>query len=118
MATYVASQHPSAGLILIAAYKNAVSLFNGQLNIFHGPMTLLVTQHFDSDRYAPSVTVAPLMITSRDDETINYTQAQALATLFPQTAQLHLLDGLRHNDYFASPDVRNLLSAYVQEVIA
>jgi len=117
-ATYVASQRPVAGLILIAPYKNAISLYNGQLNIFHGPLTLLVTQHFDSDEYAPGVKVAPLMISSRNDETINYTQAQALAKVFPQTPQLHVMDGLRHNDYFTSPDVRNLLRAYVQEAIA
>ena len=116
-ATYLASQRAVAGLILVAPYNNAVSLYNGQVNIFHGPLRWLVTQHFNSDQYAPDVTVAPLIITSRADEQIDHTLAETLATAFPKTPQLVVLDGLMHNDYFHDPGVRSLIRAYVQTVV-
>jgi len=115
-ATYLASQRDAAGLVLIAPYDNGIDLYNSQLDIFHGPLTLLVTQKFPSDQYAREVSVSPLIITSTGDRTINHTLSEALATHFPQSADLHVLSGLDHEDYFGSTDVQTLIAAYVEEV--
>jgi pimeloyl-ACP methyl ester carboxylesterase len=112
-ATYLASQRPVAGVVLVAPFDTGISLYNSVLNVFHPPLTWLVTQRFDSARYAASVAVAPLIITSTSDELINHTLSEALAARFPHSPQFHLLDGLRHNDYFDDPQVRDLIGAYI-----
>ena len=72
MATYVASQRNVNGLILVAPYDEALSLYNDTVNIFHGPLKLLARYKFNSIYYAQNVTVSPLIITSYDDEVISY----------------------------------------------
>ena len=117
-ATYLASQRDVAGLVLIAPYDNGIDLYNSQLDIFHGPLTLLVTQRFTSDEYAQTVGVSPLIITSTGDRTISHTLSETLAAHFAQPADLHVLSGLDHEDYFGSTDVRTLIAAYVEEVVS
>jgi len=112
-ATYLASQRDVAGLVLIAPYDTGLSLYNSQYNIFHGPMSLLVTQRFDSASYAEQVDVSPLIITSPSDEIIDHTLSEALATHFPQPADLHLIPTMSHFTYLASTEVRSLIGAYV-----
>ena len=72
VATYVASQRNVNGLMLIAPYDEALSLYNNAINIFHGPLKALAKYKFDSLYYSQSVTASPLIITSYDDEVINY----------------------------------------------
>ena len=117
-ATYLASGRNVAGLVLFAPYDTGVSLYNSQFDIFHGPMTLLVTQRFDSASYAEHVAVSPLIITSTSDATIDHTLSEALATHFPQPADLHVLSSLGHEDYFDSTEVRALVGAYVEEALS
>ena len=117
-ATYLASQRDVAGLVLIAPYDSGVSLYNSQFNIFHGPLTLLVTQRFNSAAYAAHVAVSPLIITSTSDTTIRSTLSEALAAHFPQSTDIHLLSGLGHEDYFSSAEVRALIGAYVGGMVS
>jgi len=117
-ATYLASQRNVAGLVLIAPYDNGVSLYNSQFDIFHGPLTLLVTQRFDSAAYATQVAVPPLIITSTSDTTIRSALSETLAAHFPQSTDIHLLSGLGHEDYFNSSEVRALIGAYVGGMVS
>ena len=118
VATYLASQRNEAGLVLVAPYLNAASLLNIEVPMFYGPMKLTITQRFNSDQYARDVHVAPLIISSTTDGFIPDTQAQALAAVFPQTAQVHIFTGPTHPTYFDDQTVRDTIAAYVQEVTA
>ncbi|MCL2736671.1 MAG: alpha/beta fold hydrolase [Propionibacteriaceae bacterium] len=115
-ATYLASQRDVAGLVLIAPYDSGVSLYNSQVNIFHGPLTLLVGFRADSKTYAESVRVAPLIVTSTADTLIDHTLSEHLATHFPIAAHLHVLSGLTHNQYLTDPEVLDLIHGYLQDV--
>lgn len=112
-ATYLASQRDIAGLVLLAPYDNGISLYNSKYDIFHGPMTLFVTQKFDSAAYAEHVTVSPLIITSPSDEMISHTLSESLAAHFPHPADVRLVPGLSHVHYLESSEVRSLIGAYV-----
>ena len=115
VATYLASQRTVAGLVLLAPMDRGLSMYNATLNIFHGPLELLATQRFDAMTYARSVTVAPLLITSTDDEMINSALSEHLAEFFPTRPELHVLSGIHHNDYLSSPQVWDLVSKYLGE---
>ena len=116
MATYLASQRNVAGLILIAPYDSGLSLYNSRLNIFHGPLRLLVGFRADSMAYAQSVQVAPLIVTSTTDEVISYTQSENLGRFFPQAPQLTVFPAIPHTQYLATPQVLDLIRAYLQQV--
>lgn len=115
VATYVASQRDVNGLILVAPYDQALSLYNDTLNIFHGPLKLLAKYKFDSISYAPNVSVSPLIFTSYDDEVINYKFSLNLASYFNNIENTIILENVSHNAYFSQETVLNNIYNYLQE---
>lgn len=115
VATYVASQRNVNGLILVAPYDEALSLYNDTVNIFHGPLKLLARYKFNSIYYAQNVTVSPLIITSYDDEVISYKFSLNLAEYFNNIDKTIVLDNnVKHNDYFSQEDVLRNIYDYLQ----
>ena len=118
-AAYLASQRSVTGLILIAPFDQALSMYNSQLDIFHGPLKLLASYHFNSTAYAKNIKIKPLIITSTSDELINYKLSENLAKYFPTKPDFHLLNGLRHNDYLTgnAAEVPGIIASYLQKVV-
>lgn len=114
-ATYVASQRNVNGLILIAPYDEALNLYNDNLNIFHGPLKLLAMYKFRSIEYAPNVNVSPLIITSYNDEVINYNHSLNLAKYFKNIENLIILENVTHNNYFSQETVLENIQNYLKE---
>jgi len=115
VATYIASQRNVNGLILIAPYDEALSLYNDTLNIFHGPVKILARYKFKSIEYAKNVNVSPLIITSYDDEVISYNFSLNLAKNFNNLDKTIILDkDIKHNDYFSHEDVLRNIYNYLQ----
>ena len=114
VATYLAAQREVAGLVLLAPMDSGLSMYNASLDIFHGPLKILATNRFDAMSYARSVAVAPLIVTSTDDELIDSALSEHLAEYFPVAPQLHRLSGFGHNGYLSSPQVWDLVSRYVK----
>lgn len=115
VATYVSSQRAVNGLILLAPYDEALSLYNDNVNIFHGPVRLLARYKFKSIDYAPDVTVSPLIITSYDDEVISYKHSVNLAEYFENVDKVHILNNkVKHNDYFSQQGVLINIYDYLQ----
>ena len=115
VATYVASQRDVNGLILIAPYDQALSLYNNTLNIFYGPLKMLAKYKFNSISYAPNVKVSPLIITSYDDEVINYNFTLNLINYFNDVEETILLEGVTHNRYFSQESVLININEYLQK---
>lgn len=115
VATYVASQREVNGLILIAPYDEALSLYNDTINIFHGPLKILAKYKFKSIYYAPNVRVSPLVITSYDDEVINYNFTLNLTNYFNNVEQIIVLENVTHNYYFSQEKVLDDIYDYLQK---
>lgn len=114
VATYVASQRAANGLILLAPYDRGLSLYNNELNIFHGPLKLLAKYKFDSVSYAKNVQVAPLIIASYDDEVIDESLSLNLAKCFDTIEQMLLLQGVSHDAFFYQREVLDAIYDYLQ----
>ncbi len=115
VATYVAYQRRTNGLILVAPYDRALSLYNETLNIFHGPLKLLARYSFDSLSYAKEIRVSPLIISSRSDEVIPYELSLKLAKAFPTPVEPLLLDGILHDRYFFHKQVLESIQQYLHQ---
>jgi predicted acyl esterase len=114
-AVYLASQRPTAGLILVAPYYSGLRLCNDSVDIFHGPLTHLVRYSFDSERYAPQVSYRPLIFTSKTDEAISWQQSEALAKRF-SSADLKFIDGATHETYFQNSKVTDAMWEYLTKI--
>ena len=100
VATYVTSKENPKGLILIAPYDKGLSLYNGAINSFYGPMKSYARYKFNSSKEADKILCNSLIITSRDDEVIDYKLALKLADRFEVEPELVILEGVMHNQYF------------------
>lgn len=117
VANYVASERNSNGLILVSPYDRALSLYNNAVNIFHGPMKLLMRYKFDSISYAQKIDVSPLIVTSVDDEVISYKFTENLATYFKNVEEYLCIEKANHNDYFSREEVLNSIEKYLENRI-
>lgn len=116
IATYCASNNKVNWLILIAPYDNALNLYNSVLNIFYGPMKLLAKYRFDSLSYAKNVDSEVQIITSYNDETINYELSQNLLEGFKNHKDIVILDNwVKHNNYFHQERVLDIIKEYLLE---
>lgn len=115
VATYVASQRKVNGLILVAPYDEALSLYNDNLNIFYGPLKVLAKYKFSSISYAPNVNVAPLIFTSYDDEVINYNFTLNLINYFDNVEQIIVLENVTHSLYFSQEIVLKNIHDYLRK---
>ena len=105
VASYCASIKDANGLILVAPYDKALSLYNDAIDSFHGSIESLAKFSFDSATYAESVKEPTLIITSKSDEVINYKHSLDLAGHFSELDDVVILEGVNHNSYFLQDEV-------------
>lgn len=115
VATYLASERNVNGLILLAPYDNALSLYNDYIDIFHGKFENLAKYKFPSDVYAQNVSVSPLIIASKDDKIINYNFSINLASKFKHCEDFILYEGLSHVLIFEYEPIYNNIYEYLQK---
>ncbi len=113
VATYVASKYEIDKLILITPYDNGVSLYNGVLNIFYGPLKLLIRNPYPSSDYANNVKCPVLIIASEDDEVVSYHLSVKLENNF-SNVNLHTVKNLFHNEIFNNKQTINKILQFCQ----
>lgn len=116
VADYVASKRDVAGLILMAPYSDGYDLYNGFVNIFHGPLRILVAFRMESIQFAKTVSVKPLILASKTDEMVNYNSSVQLSHVFPSGCALITLENMGHNEFWGSTAVLKHIEEYLAEV--
>jgi len=115
VANYVASLRSINGLILLAPYDDLINMYNDNLNIFYGPLKLLVKHKIISYKYATKVKVPPIIIFTKDDEVINYKHSINLTKYFNNVENTIILNGFGHNDFFAQQIVLENIYNYLNK---
>lgn len=118
IANYVASERDAAGLMLMAPYANGCDLYNGFINVFYGPLRLLVSYDMDAEEYAKRVGVVPLLMASRDDEFVSFASSQTLSNAYPMGCDFRAFDGMAHNDFWKSDAVLSCITQYIEGATA
>lgn len=115
VANYVASKRDVDGLILMAPYQNGYDLFNGIVDMFHGPMKLFIPFRMRADRFAETVTVKPLIIASEQDEMVPYESSLGLSKRYPMGAFMDSYHGLGHGELWKDKRIWQSLIAYLED---
>lgn len=116
VASYCASKNEANGLILIAPYDKALSLYNDVIDSFHGPIQSFARYSFDSVTYAENVNEPTLIFTSKADAVINYTHSLDLAGHFSELDDVVVLDDVNHSDYFSQTQVLNGITEFLNKI--
>lgn len=115
VANHLASQRDVTGLILMAPYADGYDLYNNIMNIFYGPLRLLVTYKMDAVIYAKAVEIKPLILASPMDELVPYNSSTRLFQAYPNGCDFVTVDGIGHGDFWDNQTVLNKISEYVKE---
>ena len=117
VANYVASEREVKGLILMAPYADGYDLYNSFMNVFYGPMRMLVAFKMESIQYASSIEIKPLILASKADEMIPFASSERLSEAFPKGCETVWFTDIRHNDFWGEKQMVNELEEYLKEHI-
>ena len=112
-ASYAASQRPVDGLILMAPYAEGADLFNTVLDVFYGPLKLLISYPMPSIRFARDVAVRPLIFATEQDELVPYASSQRLESAYPNGCDFVTVPGIGHGGFWDSGMVLNGIADYL-----
>ncbi|CAN5573034.1 alpha/beta hydrolase [soil metagenome] len=108
VAVHLASLRPASRLILVTPYDSLVEIAARRFPIF--PVSLIMTDKFESWRYAPAVTVPTLIIAAENDEVIPRENTDRLFTRFADgVATFKVIANTDHNSISRSPEYLRLL---------
>ena len=112
VANYVAGQRNPIGLVLMAPYADGYDLYNSRLNIFHGPLRLLVTYKMRADKFAKTVSVKPLILASKIDETVPYESSTRLFQAYGNGCDFVTVD-IKHGGFWEDSNVMKNVRSYI-----
>jgi hypothetical protein len=108
VAVRLASQKPVTRLVLVTPYNSLLELATEQFAWF--PVRWLLTDKFQSWRYAAQVRAPTLLIAAENDEVIPGSSTARLHAQFqPGIASLSIVPSTAHNTISLSPRYRELL---------
>jgi pimeloyl-ACP methyl ester carboxylesterase len=113
VATYLASQRPVAGVVLISPYDTLVQVARGAYPFL--PVNLLLRHRFESVERAPSIHAPLLALVAARDNIVRPERSRALVQAWGGPARLEVLDGVDHNSIHSHPDYWRLIDAFVAE---
>ena len=109
VALRVASSRPVARLVLVTPYDSMAELAAQQFPLF--PVRLLMTDKFESWRYAPQVSASTTVIAAQNDEVIPRASTELLLTRFKAgIAHQIVIPGTGHNTVSGDPAYAQALS--------
>ena len=115
VANYVASQRKVAGMVLLAPYSNGYDIFNNVLPVFYGPLRYLVSFSMEAEEFARKVTIKPLILASRIDESVPYASSLNLSEQYFNGCDFRTFTGFGHNEFFDQDEVKSVITKYFKE---
>lgn len=112
VANYVASQRNPKGLVLMAPYADGYDLYNNKLNIFHGPLRLLVSYKMRAEKFAKDITVKPLILASKIDETVPYESSARLFQAYGNGCDFVTVN-IGHREFWENSEVMGKVREYI-----
>lgn len=114
VATMLAANRPVAGAILITPFDSLAAVAAGHYAIF--PVRLLLRHPFPSDEWARRISRPALIIAASHDFIVPAKHAQRLADAWAGPKEVHVLQGVGHNDVEASAEYYPLLNRFLSSI--
>ena len=113
VATYLASQRPVSGVVLVSPYDNLVEVARGVYPYL--PVDGLMRYRFDSAARAKLIRAPLLALVAEQDTIVRPERSQTLVRAWGGPAHLELLAGVGHNDIQLHPHYWPLIAAFLAE---
>lgn len=114
VANYAAANYKISKILLIAPYDKMLTIYNQNINIFHGPLKKLIKHPFESDKYAETITSKVLIIASSADEVIPIDSSKTLDTHYNDSIFV-TLNNYHHNDILSQNETWNIIKDFLNK---
>jgi pimeloyl-ACP methyl ester carboxylesterase len=114
VATMLAAHRPVAGAILITPFDSLASVAAGHYPIF--PVRLLLRHPFPSDEWARQISRPALIVAARNDFVVPARHAQRLGEAWAGPKEIHILQGVGHNDVDSNADYYPLVNRFLSSI--
>lgn len=112
VATYVASQRETNGIVLVTPYDSIVNVAKEHYGLF--PVSWLVKDRYDSAGRAESIDERALILIAENDRVITRARSESLANrLKPEQITKIIIERADHNDIAAYPKYLTQLSSFL-----
>jgi pimeloyl-ACP methyl ester carboxylesterase len=116
VATYLASQRPIAGVVLVSPYDSLISVAQSAYPFL--PVRLLLKHRFESAARAPSIHVPLLAIAAAQDTLIPPERSRRLAQAWGGPAKFELLEARDHNNIHGHPLYWGMIVEFLHSIEA
>jgi len=113
VATYLASQRPVAGVVLVSPYDSMVEVARSVYPFL--PVNLLLRHRFESDKRAPLIHAPLLALVAAQDTLIRPERSRRLVQAWGGPARLEVLDGVDHNTIHLHPNYWPLIDRFLDQ---
>lgn len=113
VATYLASQRPVAGVVLISPYDSLVQV--GREAYPFLPVGLLLRQRFDSISRAPSIHAPLLALVAARDEIVRPERSRELVQSWAGPTRLEMFGDVDHNSIQSHPEYWKSIMVFLAE---
>ena len=114
-AVYLASNRDVSALILYAPYADGYDLYNNILDVFHGPVRLLVSFNIESIKYAGNVSEKTLILASENDRLIPFASSVRLSEAISDVSFI-AVSPIGHNEFLSDDNVNAYTRSFLSEV--
>ncbi len=113
VATYVASQRPVAGVVLVSPFDSMVEVARGVYPFL--PVDLLLRHRFESDTRARLIHAPLLALVAAQDTLVRPERSRRLLEAWGGATRLELLEGVDHNTIHTHPHYWPLIAGFLSE---
>ena len=112
VAVYLASTRPVERLVLITPYDSIANVARERFPIF--PVSLILTDRFDSAARVKSISAATLILLAESDEIIHRERSEALIAEFPSSqVEVRTLKGTNHDSIGRAPEYSDAIRQHL-----
>lgn len=86
------------------------------MDVFHGPLKMLISYKMPSNSFARDITVRPLIFATEQDELVPYASSLRLSEAYPGGCDFVTVPGIDHGGFWYSGTVLNGITDYLAEV--
>lgn len=117
VASYVSNSRPADGLVLVAPFYDAPSMFTETGSALHTLMQTLSSVQFPNHEYAAGFHMTPLIVCGNEDSITPLNETELLMEAYPNAPILRTIPACGHGDYWEKQDTYDAIATYLSDIV-
>lgn len=117
VASFVSNVRTIDGMVLVAPFYDAPSMFTETGSLMHSLMQVLSSVRFPNHEYAAEFHITPLIVCGNEDHVTPLYETELLMEAYPSSPILKTIPACGHADYWEKQDTYDAISEYLSDLV-